>query len=340
MSRQLLRIALVAGVIGGFLCTASGQARAQWTEVPGGGQVSAGIAAVQVGMGVQIFGIGMDQQVWTNFINGTNGTWSGWTVFSSTTNRSLGSTYSPFGRELIRKGTDNLLYVSSYSNGSWGSWRSVPAHPTGNTVSAPSIAVLSNTPRSADWGSWVFAVGSDGNVWRIQEVGYFGTWENLGNPGASATDVVVNTTTQSPYGLSISVRTVDGLMWTRVLNTSTGTFYSWGQDKMQSIFPCSADQALRTVYHQASTSKKSANWSNIGGKAGCNEHSATTVDCYGAMASPAGTWIDIFYRPEISHFYYNSIFNVYNNWYAFAVKPDHTIWYAVNYTCEGKPGFF
>jgi RHS repeat-associated protein len=134
--------------------------------------------------------------IYQNFISGSN--WNGWLMLDGADGTGTGS-YTDFD-------PDNSYVTFTYTTK-----LSSPSFTIGNGVS------LTGTPstfiNSGNDEQYVFAVGSDGNVWERSDLKSWSEWKNVGNDGV--------TLTGSPSA-SINVSTGEIFVWA---NGSDGNMY-------------------------------------------------------------------------------------------------------------------
>lgn len=331
-------IALGVGLVAWEFASRAAQAQ-QWAEVGGHGLVKSNIVAVTRLQRIEIFAVGTDNNIYSNqFTPGPN-TWTTWFGFGGSTFNGIAGMDGLVGGvdSLAVAGMDGRPYIQQGDSVSWSGWRPTPFIPNRSVLGTPAIA--GRFPINGFQGTWVFAVASGGNLWRVQEgaPGAFGTWQDLGRPsGVSAlSDVTVSTATfvsgtVVPASLEINVRGTNNAIWTRSM-TANGSLGGWVR---RVVTPpsgpginCSNLAADRRAWNQLGDHTAIVNFN--GGDAGCSPPQMLTPDaCYASLVTGDGLFVPFTpiaaaFRPEVVHF---SKFG-FESWYTFDVKPDQTIWF-------------
>lgn len=127
----------------------------------------------------QVFVVGADGQLWTNWQKTVNGLWNGWVNLGGNLQGSLSLGTSTDNRmELFALGADGSIQHNWQvsPNGAWNGWVS-------RGGSWP-VGVQPTATRNADGRMEVFLVGADGALWHMWQVVPNGSWSGwLSNGG-------------------------------------------------------------------------------------------------------------------------------------------------------------
>jgi hypothetical protein len=288
----------------------------EWTEVPGGGLVRSSAVALSNSSSIDIYAVGLDDNVYTNRFHPSSNTWDGWTFFNASTPTGISAAdgLGPVDL-LVAQGSDLRPWVS---RGETPTWQPSPPIPSGLEGRAtPAVAAP-----TTGWGR-IFTIASDGNIWTIEYSafgGIFTSWANIGRPsGKNLTDV----TAWADGGEATAVvRASDSTLWQRTAN-SDGTFEPWTQQVTFTGTVCRNDTAYRRAWNLTGGSR-TVNLSPSGDKAGC--FTAFAPACYDTLrvGFPLGPTIDAGRRPDLVHFFQPF---VRDDYLVTNVKPDGTVWY-------------